>query len=384
MEQKQFWRWLFQEIDYELLYIFKSKIKIVVRGFRINSAQDIKKENHPFVVNTFLQPANLKKIKKYIQAVSVIKNIDDDFELELEKIIKRVESKNDLIETVLYLVQEKNEEMAIDVYTYFCEKLDELPNSVENEEVESTDKKVINMKKEDSIKTLEAKIKKIEADLLKVRNDLKKRVDENKTLKVQIKNDRKQWTSKLNETKKSHEEQLSKIKASHEEQLTESKRLYEEQIATHKNRELNLNKRIEELVGENKSFVTAHEELEKETIELTRINKEYEELFELYDQENIRGNSGELRIIIIGRPMNIIKTKNPDINIEILNNIEFKSYQFPKSDKCWVLPFTLNNRERTELQHNAHFSLIENVEYFDDYLKLMNALKNIEKVEVRV
>lgn len=43
MEQKQFWKWLFQELDYELLYIIKSKIKIVIRGFRINSAQDIKK-----------------------------------------------------------------------------------------------------------------------------------------------------------------------------------------------------------------------------------------------------------------------------------------------------------------------------------------------------
>ncbi|MGF9812149.1 hypothetical protein [Bacillus toyonensis] len=384
MEQKQFWRWLFQEIDYELLYIFKSKIKIIVRGFRINSAQDIKKENHPFVVNTFLQPSNLKKIIKYIQTVSIIKNIDDDFELDLEKIIKRVESKNDLIETVLYLVQEKNEEMAIDVYTHFCEKLDELPKTVKNEEVESTDKTVINMKKEDSIKTLEAKIKKIEADLLKVRNDSKKKVDENRTLKVQIKNDRKQWTSKLNEIKKSHEERLNKIKASHEEQLEESKRLYEEQIVNHKSKESSLNNKIEELVKENKSFVKANKELEKEIIELTRINKEYEELFELYDQEDISCKSGELRIIIIGRPMNIIKTKNPDINIEILNNIEFKSYQFPKSDKCWVLLFTLNNRERTELQHNIHFNLIENVEYFDDYLKLMHALKNIEKVEVRV
>ncbi|WJX05717.1 hypothetical protein [Bacillus cereus] len=383
MEQKQFWRWLFQEIDYELLYIFKSKIKIIIRGFRINSAQDIKKENHPFVVNTFLQPSNLKKIIKYIQTVSVIKNIDDDFELDLEKIIKRVESKNDLIETVLYLVQEKNEEMAIDVYIHFCGKLDELPKSVKNEEVESTDKTVINMKKEDSIKTLEAKIKKIEADLLKVRNDSKKKVDENKTLKVQIKNDRKQWTSKLNEIKKSHEERLNKIKASHEEQLEESKRLYEEQIVNHKSKESSLNNKIEELVKENKSFVKVNKELEKEIIELTRINKEYEELFELYDQEDISCKSGELRIIIIGRPMNIIKTKNPDINIEILNNIEFKSYQFPKSDKCWVLLFTLNNRERTELQHNIHFNLIENVEYFDDYLKLMHALKNIEKVEVR-
>ncbi|HDR8050297.1 TPA: hypothetical protein QCY45_001054 [Bacillus cereus] len=384
MEQKQFWRWLFQEIDYELLYIFKSKIKIVVRGFRINSAQDIKKENHPFVVNTFLQPANLTKIKKYIQAVSVIKNIGDDFELDLERIIKRVESKNDLIETVLYLVQEKNEEMAIDVYTYFCEKLDELPNSVESEEVESTDKKVVNMKKEASSKTLEAKIKKIEADLLKVKNDLKKKVDENKALKVQIKNDRKQWTSKLNETKKIHEEQLNKIKTNHEEQLMESKRLYKEQIAPYKSREVNLNKRIEELMQENKSFVIAHEELEKEIIELKITNKEYEELFELYDKESIGSESDELRIIIIGRPMNIIKAKNPDIKIEILSSIEFKNYQFPKSDKCWVLPFTLNNRERTELQHNAHFNLMENVEYFDDYLKLMNALKNIEKVEVRV
>ncbi|MEH7459743.1 hypothetical protein V7183_21795 [Bacillus sp. JJ1127] len=384
MEQKQFWKWLFQELDYELLYIFKSKIKIVVRGFRINSAQDIKKENHPFVVNTFLKPANLKKIKQFIQDVSLIKNNDEDFELDLEKIIKRVESKKNLVETLLYLVQEKNEEMAINVYTYFCEKLDELPNSVESEEVESTDKKVMNMKKEESIKTLEAKIKKIEADLLKARSDLKKKVDENKTLKGQIKNDRKQWTSKLNETKKSHEEQLNKIKESHEEQLNESKRLYEEQIANHKNKESELNKRFEELVKENKSFVKAHEELEKEMIELTKTNKEYEELFELYDQENIRDEGDKLRIIIIGRPMNIIQTKTPDINIEILNNIEFKSYQFPKSDKCWVLPFTLNNRERTELQHNVHFNLMENVEYFDDYLKLMNALKNIEKVEVRV
>lgn len=107
MEQKQFWKWLFQELDYELLYIIKSKIKIVIRGFRINSAQDIKKENHPFVVNTFLQPANLKKIKQFIQDVSLIKNSDEDFELDLEKIIKRVESKKDLVETLLYLVQEK-------------------------------------------------------------------------------------------------------------------------------------------------------------------------------------------------------------------------------------------------------------------------------------
>lgn len=219
---------------------------------------------------------------------------------------------------------------------------------------------------------------------MKVRNDSKKKVDENRTLKVQIKNDRKQWTSKLNEIKKSHEERLNKIKASHEEQLEESKGLYEEQIVNHKSKESSLNNKIEELVKENKSFVKANKELEKEIIELTRINKEYEELFELYDQEDISCKSGELRIIIIGRPMNIIKTKNPDINIEILNNIEFKSYQFPKSDKCWVLLFTLNNRERTELQHNIHFNLIENVEYFDDYLKLMHALKNIEKVEVRV
>ncbi|WP_410984398.1 hypothetical protein [Bacillus cereus] len=384
MEQKQFWKWLFQELDYELLYIFKKRTKIVVRGFRINSAQDIKKENHQFVVNTFLQPANLKKIKKYIQDASAIKITDEDFELDLEKIIKRVGSKKNLIDTLLYLVQEKNEEMAMNVYTYFCEKLDELPDSVESERVGSTDKKVTNMKKEASVATLEAKVKKIEADLLKARNDLKKKLDENKILKGQIKNDRKQWTSKLNEVKKSHEEQLNKIKESHEEQLNKSKRLYEEQIVTHKNKESELNKAIKELAKENKAFVRACEELEKEITELTKTNKEYEELFELYEQESIGRKSDNLRIVIIGRPMNIIKTKNPDINIEILNNIEFKSYQFPKSDKCWVLPFTLNNRERTELQHNVHFNLMENVEYFDDYLKLMSELKNIEKVEMRV
>ena len=261
----------------------------------------------------------------------------------------------------------------MNVYTYFHEKLDELPDSVENEVAGSTDKKVTNMKKEASVAILEAKVKKIEADLLKARNDLKKQLDENKILKGQIKNDRKLWTSKLKEAKQNHGEQLNK-----------SKELYEEQIVSYKDKESELNERIQELAKENKSFVKACEELEREIAELTKTNKEYEELFELYDQEDVGSKSSELRIIIIGRPMNIIKTKNPDINIEILNNIEFKSYQFPKSDKCWVLLFTLNNRERTELQHNIHFNLIENVEYFDDYLKLMHALKNIEKVEVRV
>ncbi|PGT44358.1 hypothetical protein [Bacillus cereus] len=384
MEQKRFWKWLFQELDYELLYIFKKRTKIVVKGFRINSAQDIKKENHQFVINTFLQPANLKKIRKCIQDSSAIKLTIEDFELDLEKIIKLVGSKKNLLEILLYLVQEKNEEMAMNVYTYFHEKLDELPDSVEIEVAESTDKKVTNMKKEDSVAILEAKVKKIEADLLKARNDLKKQLDENKILKGQIKNDRKQWTSKLNEAKQNHEERLNKIKENHGEQLNKSKELYEEQIVSYKNKESELNERIQELAKENKSFVKACEELEKEIAELTKTNKEYEELFELYDQEDVGSKSSELRIIIIGRPMNIIKTKNPDINIEILNNIEFKSYQFPKSDKCWVLLFTLNNRERTELQHNIHFNLIENVEYFDDYLKLMHALKNIEKVEVRV
>jgi hypothetical protein len=375
MTEKQFWKWLFQEVDSDLLYVIKNNAKITVNGFRINSAQDIKKENHSFIVNAFLQPKNLKSIKKELQTKKFVTANNDDeenFEFKIDKVNETIKSRSDLVKALLYLVQEKQEELALEVFKHFSDKIDLMPKD-SNVVVENSDG---SKKKIEKTNNDEKKIKKLETDLRKAKDDLKKKTDELKDVKGLMKDEKKQATNQQNEAKKEFQKQKldTKIK-------------YEEKLKTHAIKINELMIKIKLLEEENKELSKSNNGLTNEITILKNSKKEYEELIELYeiDKEKERIASKHMTITIIGKlPMGGVPIKNASVRFELFEDIEFLSHQLPKNDKCWVLRYTLNNRERDDLLHNEHFVSLDNVVYFDDYMKFSNALNSIEKVEVRV
>lgn len=374
--QKQFWKWIFQQMENHQLYLIKTELQIKVNGIRsINSAQDISKGNRSILVNAFISPQNLKKIINGIQTKKIvfIQNEEElkDFIFEFSNIIESIKKRSNLLMTLMFLVQEKHEELAFEVYEHFLNRLDEL--SIVSEE-ESKEEKIMSKKEGKKPEIDEKRIKKLENDLQKAIDDLTKKTDELKDVKGLLKDEKKQATQLLNETKKEHQKTL-----------TDTKLIYEEKLKTAATKINELVHKKMELEEDNKELIKVNNNLNNEIKRLHQSNKEYEEIIELYEEEEKKETNDVMTISIIGKmPMGGIRVNNKSVRFEVFENIEYASHELPKNDKCWVLRYDLNHRERDDLLHNEYFIQLDNVDYFDDYLKFSNALKEIDREEVRV
>lgn len=374
--QKQFWKWIFQQMEKHQLYLIKTELQIKVNGIRsINSAQDISKGNRSILVNAFISPQNLKKIINGIQTKKIvfIQNEEElkDFIFEFSNIIESIKKRSDLLMTLMFLVQEKHEELAFEVYEHFLNRLDELSIVLEEE---SKEEKIMSKKEEKKPVIDEKRIKKLENDLLKAIDDLKKKTDELKDVKGLLKDEKKQATQLLNETKKEHQKTL-----------TDTKLIYEEKLKTAATKINELVHKKKELEEYNKELIKVNNNLNNEIKQLHQSNKDYEEIIELYEEEEKKVTNDVMTISIIGKmPMGGIRVNNKSVRFEVFENIEYVSHELPKNDKCWVLRYDLNHRERDDLLNNEYFIQLDNIDYFDDYLKFSNALKEIDREEVRV
>jgi len=363
MDKKQFWKWLFQEIDNERLFTILREKKITINGFRLNSAQDIKKGN-ALLQNNFLLAKNNKKIQLFIETNNLTKIEETLSELQWDKLIE-IANENSLLDVVLKLFYEKQSDLALSLVNHFAEN-EEFIEEQQSDETEnkSTDTETKNTSSSNELNGLASKLKKLEEKNKSLKEDLEKKTDEIKKLKEQHKTEKKDWQQKVNEKNS----------------------IYSEQIKVYKNNEAELEKKNKALEKEKNELLKKLNNTNSENELLREKNSQIEsELNVQKIKEEIEIEANKLNITLVGKPMNPKVLSNKKICFNVIESDVLSEYPFEKNTKiCWILKFDLTVKQQRALIQNPLLNEIEDVEYFEDYKEFTDAIANLEKIEVRV
>jgi hypothetical protein len=374
MTGKDVWRWILTKFDNDVLHQIYEKKKVVCKGFRTNTIQDISTNRNRLVTN-LLSKDNYKKLVLWsaenpptsLDGISLV-------DKELNELVG-IATEKGVINVLIKLFCENQERKAIQFFAFLQDEQSnilDIPNQSMGEtttdETESSKKeneiiKTGNQTQEvEVIKSDGKKIKRLEKKVENLATELKKRDIIHKAKIEELDRNHQQTIQKLNE-----KNQLYSILLKEKESLT--KEYQEEKIKWEKESSIS------------KDTIAC---LEEEVRELR------EQIYYGSDQNAVQSSAqtkGKLRILVIGKPAYTTHFQSEMIEFSFVEGNDVHDFLFKENfDAYWVLSYELSNRDQLLLKVNDSYSKLDCNKVFicKDFNEVRKQLTYFSRLEERV
>jgi hypothetical protein len=375
MTGKDVWRWILTKFGNDLIYSIYDEKKVVCKGFRTNTIQDIG-SNRNRLISNLLDKNNFKKLVLWsaenppttLEGMTLVdKEVNELVDLASEKGVSDV---------LIKLLCENQERKAIQLFAFLQDEQSDLldiPNqSIGNSTTATTqstaknedDVKEPNKQSQEVVKKTseEKKIKKLEKKVENLNEELKKRDAIHKSKVEELERNHQQTIQKLNEKNQLYGN-LVKEKNALDKQYKEEKSRWEKEVSIY-------NETIESLEQE---VSRLHERLDiVSNGEFLRVNERQER---------------KVNILVIGKPALMTHFQSETIEFSFVEGNDVHDFLFPENfDAYLVLSYDLLPREQLLLKHNESYSKLDINKVFicKDFNEVRKQINYFNRVEERV
>ncbi len=380
MTGKDVWRWILPKFDDDvILRIYKDK-KVVCRGFRTKTIQDIS-ANRNRLINNLLNNEYYQKLILWAAETSPTSLADVTLaDKELNELVD-VAAEKGVVNVLIQLFCESQERKAVQLLSFLQDEnsslldisnqnitLPEEENTLtvikseakeEKKADETTETKETVAKKQgdEASKSETKKIQKLTKKIENLTAEMEKRDANNK--------------AKLEDLEKNHQQTLKK--------LNDKNQLYGMLLKEKEN--------LEKTYQEEKKRWQKEIDARDETI--LRLEEEANRLKERLKEAHvsIEEEKEMKRVLVIGKPVNTTPFQSEVVDYTFLEGSDVHDYEFDDQyDSYWVLSYDLSHREQFLLKVNQTYDNLdtEKVIICKDFNEVRRQIRNFNKREERV
>ncbi|MEK5379215.1 hypothetical protein [Niallia sp. FSL W8-0635] len=346
MTVKNVYQWLLTKLDDEtILDIYSSsKGKIVCRGFRVNSINDIK-TNRKILTTNLLNPSSYKYFKIWFTQIDEFPQNQSDTLTEKEVVeLLALVAEEGIVSVFIRLFNQNLEKKAVQLFGEIADHstdLLEVKNQAFNKYgLENTSDK--NSKKSELLP--ESKKSETEHLAIQDKNEdkINKKIEKKlKNLESELEKRAKQYIKKIEEMEEKNKKTVDslniKLSAVHRVVKEKDDEIKEREQAMHKSKMTEQEK--DKLIA---SLQKQVEDLQKQVIKL---------------EEKLPKKEKLINILVVGKPASEVPFENETIEFKFLDNELVYDFQFDNSyDGYWVLGYELSNKEQYLLRQNDTFN----------------------------
>ncbi|MGG0433211.1 hypothetical protein ABEY51_11520 [Priestia megaterium] len=391
------WKWLVNVFDNNTIYSIYRSQKIVCKGFRTNTIQDIKANRNVLNINLH-QKNNYSKLLSWSKDKTL--NLLDGMTLvdkEVEELSSLAKEKGAPV-VFTKLFSENQEEKAIRLFSLLRDENSDLLNvshqSLTNNTLPSEKNcttvqttKLTREQEDRNLKQEEKKVRRLEEKIEKLNLELEKRENIHKKKIEQIEGKYTTTLSKLNEKNrlygellKEKDELLEKLEIT-QDQWDKEKKAYQEEkdelVSRYEEEEKKWNKEREEYEEFTKF-------LENENEQLSKTSEEKSQEKEIKEQINSFEEAMAINILVIGKPAFLKPFAFESVHFTFLEGNEVHNYVFPSDyDAYLVLSYELSHKEQFLLKINDFYSKLDEkkITICKDFNDVKIQLKKYEAME---
>lgn len=379
MTGKDVWRWILLKFDNDLIHQIYGKKKVVCKGFRTKTIQDIS-TNRNRLINNLLNKDNYKKLVMWAAETSPTSL--DDLTLadkELNELVD-VATEKGVVNVLIKLFCESQERKAVQLFSFLQDEnssllkisnqaftlleedssltaiKNETNGSKETDETIATKETVAKKQGEETTKSENKKIQKLTKKIENLTAEMEKRDANNK--------------AKMEDLERNHQQTLKK--------LNDKNQLYGILLKEKENLEII----YQEVKKEWKKEIDERDE------KILRLEEELNRLNERLKEHEAIGEETEMkRVLVIGKPVNTTHFQSEIVDYSFLEGSDVHDYEFAdKYDAYWVLSYDLSHREQLLLRVNETFSNLDTKKVFicKDFNEVRRQIRNYSRQEERV